>query len=117
MLAEYAKKNKQNKLTAKRLRANAIKEQADATEKLIANQTETHTHQIESLIKANIKAMKEMLSLAKAQANTPTTPTILMNNEKKRKREERQKKFVNTSGSAITVERSTHPRQKRSAGN
>jgi hypothetical protein len=55
ILAEYAKENKQNKLTAKQLRANAIKEQADAAEELIANLTETHTHQIESLIKATPK--------------------------------------------------------------
>jgi hypothetical protein len=64
----------QNKLTAKQLRANAIKVQADATEELIAILTETHTCQIESLIKANTKAMKEILSLVKAQANTLTNP-------------------------------------------
>ena len=35
------------------MKANAIEEQAEATEELIANLTEAHTHQIESLIKAN----------------------------------------------------------------
>jgi hypothetical protein len=44
MSAEYAKENKQNKLTAKQLRANAVEEQANATEELIANLTETYTH-------------------------------------------------------------------------
>ncbi len=75
MSAECAKENKQRKLTAKQLRANAVKEQADATEEFIANLTETHTHQIESLFRANTEAMKEMLSLVKAQANTPASPT------------------------------------------
>ncbi len=98
MLAEYAKENKRNKLTAKQLRANAIEEQTNATEELIANLTETHTPQIESLIRANTKAMKEMLTLVKAQTNTLTNPTNSMNNEKKRKREERQKNFINAPG-------------------
>jgi len=35
--AEYAKENKQNKLTAKQFKANMIEEQAAATEELIAN--------------------------------------------------------------------------------
>jgi hypothetical protein len=60
MSAEYAKENKQSKLTAKQLRANAVKEQADTTEELIANLTETRTCQNKSLIRANTKAMKEM---------------------------------------------------------
>jgi hypothetical protein len=36
---EYAKENKQNKLTAKQFKANAINEQAEATEELIAQST------------------------------------------------------------------------------
>jgi hypothetical protein len=40
---EYTKENKQNKLTAKKFRANMIEEQAKATEELIAAQTENHT--------------------------------------------------------------------------
>jgi hypothetical protein len=59
--AEYAKENKQNKLTAKQLRANAIKERAKAAEDLIANLTEAHTRQIESLIKANMEAMELLM--------------------------------------------------------
>jgi hypothetical protein len=44
------KTNKQtNKQTAKQLKANAIEEQAEATEELIANLTEAHIRQIESL--------------------------------------------------------------------
>ncbi len=65
MSAEYAKENKQNKQKAKLLKANAIEEQAEATEELIANLTEAHTRQIESLIKANTEAMKEMMSLVR----------------------------------------------------
>jgi hypothetical protein len=36
---EYARENKQNKLTAKHYKANAMEEQAEATEELIANLT------------------------------------------------------------------------------
>ena len=96
MSAEYAKENKQNKQTAKQLKANAIEEQAEATEELIANLTEAHIRQIESLIKANTEAMKEMMSLIKEKNITPTNPTNSTNEEKKKKREEKQKKFLNT---------------------
>jgi len=51
MSAEYAKENKQNKQIVKQLKANVIEEQAEATEELIANPTEAHTRQIESLRK------------------------------------------------------------------
>jgi len=77
------------------LKANANEEQAEATEELIANLTEAHTRQIESLIKANTEAMKEMMSLIKEKTIAPTNPTNSTNEEKKKKREERQKKFLN----------------------
>ncbi len=95
MSAEYAKENKQNKQTAKKMKANAIEEQAEATEELIANLTEAHTRQIEALIKANTEAMKEMMSLVKDKTITPINPTNQTNEEKKKKREEKQKKFLN----------------------
>jgi hypothetical protein len=95
MSAEYAKESKQNKQTAKQMKANAIEEQAEATEELIANLTEAHTRQIESLIKANTEAMKEMMSLVKDKTITPTNPTNQTSEEKKKKREEKQKKFLN----------------------
>ena len=95
MSAEYAKENKQNKQTAKQMKANAIEEQAEATEELIANLTEAHTRQIESLIKANTEAMKEMMSLVKDKTITPTNPTNQTSEEKKKKIEEKQKKFLN----------------------
>jgi len=95
MSTEYAKENKQNKQTAKQMKANAIEEQAEATEELIANLTEAHTRQIESLIKANTEAMKEMMSLVKDKTITPTNPTNQTSEEKKKKREEKQKKFLN----------------------
>ncbi len=41
---EYSKANKQNKLTAKQFKANAVEEQAEATKELIAKLTEAHTH-------------------------------------------------------------------------
>ena len=95
MSAEYAKENKQNKQTAKQMKANAIEEQAEATEELIANLTEAHTRQIEALIKANTEAMKEMMSLVKDKTIMPTNPTNQTSEEKKKKREEKQKKFLN----------------------
>jgi hypothetical protein len=95
MSAEYAKENKQNKQTAKQMKANAIEEQAEATEELIANLTEAHTRQIEALIKANTEAMKEMMSLVKDKTITPINPTNQTSEEKKKKREEKQKKFLN----------------------
>ena len=95
MSTDYAKENKQNKQTAKQMKANAIEEQAEATEELIANLTEAHTRQIEALIKANTEAMKEMMSLVKDKTITPINPTNQTNEEKKKKREEKQKKFLN----------------------
>ncbi len=95
MSTEYAKESKQNKQTVKQLKANAIEEQAEATEDLIANLTEAHTRNIESLIKANTEAMKEMMSLVKEKTTAATNPTNSTNEEKKKKREERQKKFLN----------------------
>ena len=71
------------------MKANAVKEQAEPTEEIIANLTEVHTRQIESLIKANMEAMKEMMSLIKDKTITPTNPTSSTNKEKKR--EERRK--------------------------
>ncbi len=47
---EYAKENKQNKLTAKQFKANQMEEQAKTTEELIANLMEAHTKQMEMLI-------------------------------------------------------------------
>jgi hypothetical protein len=54
------RENKQNKLTAKQYKANAMEEQTEATEELIANLKESQTRQMEILIKNTTKAMKEM---------------------------------------------------------
>ena len=115
MSTEYAKENKQNKQSAKQLKANTIEEQAEATEELIANLTEAHTRQVESLIKANTEAMKKMMSLLRDKTNTPTNPTNSTNEEKKKKREERQKKFTNAPV-CKHCKRNTHPKQKMSVG-
>jgi len=94
MSTEYAKESKQNKQTAKQLKANANKEQSESTEELIAHLTEAHTRKIKSLIKANTEATKEIMSLIKEKTIAPTNPTNSSNKEKKKKREERQKKFL-----------------------
>jgi len=67
--SEYAKENKQTKATAKQLKANLIEETAEATEELINNLTEAHTKQIEILMKANMEARKEMMTLVKKDNN------------------------------------------------
>ena len=90
---EYARENKQNKLTAKQFKANLIEEQAEATEELIATLTENHTRQMETLIKSTTDAMKEMMQLIKSNGSTPTNPTNTTNEEKKKKREEKRKKY------------------------
>ena len=88
--AEYAKKNKQNKLTAKNFNANMIEEQSEATEELIVTLTEKHTQQMEILIKSTTDAIKEMMTLIK---NDKKEPSSQPNNEKKKKQEERCTKY------------------------
>jgi hypothetical protein len=89
---EYAKENKQNKLTARQFKANAIEQQAEATEELINVLTEKHTSQMEALIRSNTEAMKEMMALVKTEkgANNDSKSS---SDEKKKKREEKRKKY------------------------
>jgi hypothetical protein len=51
-----------------------VEEQVEATEELIAQLTEAHTHQMETLIKSTTEAMKEMLNLMKGQNTHTKTP-------------------------------------------
>jgi len=91
--AEHAKENKQNKLTAKKIKANTmIEEHAEATEELIAALTEKHTQQIENLIKSNTEAVKQMMSLIKNNRKE-SGDKQQSNEEKKKKREERRQRF------------------------
>jgi hypothetical protein len=76
---EYARENKQKKLTAKQYKANAMEEQAEETEELIVNLTESHRHQMETLIKNTTEAMKEMMVLVKSE-NKPSENKPLTNN-------------------------------------
>jgi hypothetical protein len=96
--AEYARENKQNKLTAKQFKANTMEEQAEATEELIAALTENHTCQIEMLIKSTTDTMKEMMQLVKNQATTQTnpTPTKVSYKENKKRSYERRKRYYET---------------------
>jgi len=113
MSTKYAKESKQNKQSAKQLKANAIKEQAEVTEELIADLTEAHTRQVKSLIKANTEAMKEMMSLFKDKSITLTNPTNSTNEENK-KRERKGRRNLPTHQFVNTAERNTHPKQKMS---
>ena len=85
---EYAKENKQNKLTARQFKANAIEEQAEATEELI----NAHTSQMEAPIKSTTEAMKEMMALVKTEKGT-NNDSKLSSDDKKKKREEKCKKY------------------------
>jgi hypothetical protein len=67
-----------------------MEDEANVTEELIANLTKAHTKQMELIIKATTKSMKEMMNLMKASVKNPTTAT---SDEKKKKWEEKQKKF------------------------
>jgi hypothetical protein len=86
---EYTRENKQNKLTAKQYKTNAMKEQAEATEELIANLTESHTCQMETLIKNTTEPLKEIMALVKSE-NKPSENKPLTNNTICRKGEERK---------------------------
>ena len=90
---EYARENKQNKLTSKQFKANLIEEQAEATEELIATLTEKHTRQMETLIKSTTDAMKEMMLLIKSNGNNSTTSNKATDDDKKKKRDEKRKKY------------------------
>ncbi len=84
---EYAKENKQNKLTAKQLSANAIQEQAETTEELISTLMEAHTWQMENLVRSTSEAMKEMMLLLKENENYNINAT---KEETNKKRQEKQ---------------------------
>ena len=90
---EYTRNNNQKKLTAKQSKANLIKEQAEATEELIATLIENHTHQMETLIKSTTDAMPEMMQLIKNNTTTSMNPTNMTDKEKKKKRDETRKKY------------------------
>ncbi len=84
--AKYAKENKQNKLTVKQFKANAIDEQAEATKELIAALMEAHTKQMETLIKSTTDTMKEMMFLLNDN-KSPNNSTKQTDEEKKKKRD------------------------------
>jgi hypothetical protein len=76
-----------------------MEEQAEATEELIANLTESHMHQMEIIIKNTTKAMKEMMALVKSE-NKPSENKPLTNNNDmpkggRNKRQERRKMYNN----------------------
>jgi hypothetical protein len=48
-----------------------MENQAEATEELITNLTESHTCQMEILIKSTTEAMKEMMALVKLETDPP----------------------------------------------
>jgi hypothetical protein len=91
--AEYAQENNQNKLTTKQFRANAMEEQAEATEELIATITKHHTQQMETLRKSTTEAMKEMMLLTKNKNKTPENSNNTTKMERQKKHNEKRKKY------------------------
>ncbi len=87
---KYAKEKKQNKLTAKQFSANAIQEQAEATEELIATLMEAHAQEMENLVRSTTEAIKEMMLLLKENKNSNINVT---NEEKNTKRQENWQKY------------------------
>ncbi len=90
--AEYAKENKQNKHTTKLFKANAIQEQAEATEELIAALTKNHAHQMEGLISSTTNTMKKIMLLLKEKKN-PNPTNNQTSAKKKKKRDENHQKY------------------------
>ena len=89
---EYAKENKQNKLTARQFKVNALEEQAEATEEIIHALTERHTQQMENLIKSTTEAMKKMMEIVQA-SNKGDSNDKASTEEKKKKQEEKRQKY------------------------
>jgi hypothetical protein len=111
-LTEYAKENKQSKLTIENFKADMIEEQAKATEELIAVLTEKHTQQMETLIKSTIKAMKEMMSLIKNDKKEPNSHSKL----KRRRSKKKGTRNTMTHLSARTAEQNIQPKCRMSTG-
>jgi hypothetical protein len=88
---EYAKENKQNKLTSKQFSANGIQEQAETMEELIATLMEAHTRQMENLVRSTTEAVKEMMLILEENKNSNINVT---NEERNKKRPEKQKKTM-----------------------
>jgi hypothetical protein len=112
---EYAKENKQNKLTAKQFKANAMKEQAKATEELINALMENHTHQIEALIRSTTEAMKEMMTLVKLVNKTP--PMQTMGQMKRKQSGKKNRTNTKTHLYANIATENTQTNRKANAGN
>jgi hypothetical protein len=91
-----------------------MQEQAKAIEELIAALTDTHTLQMETLIKSAMDTRKEMMLLIKENKN-PTTPT---NKQMKRRKRRGTKKVKNTMTcqSVSNVARNNYQRIKMNAG-
>ncbi len=88
---DYAKENKQTKISAKQFKANLIKEQAEITEELIKNLTQAHTKQMEALIKSTTDAMKKMMMLVKASTNNQNQNNWNQNKSNAKAEEEKKK--------------------------
>ena len=95
MTEEYAKSNKHEAITAKKAGyANALKEQAEVTEELIANITHSHSQQIEALVKATTESMKEMIALLKSQESKKEEKQGgHTKSDRQKKKEEKQRKW------------------------
>jgi hypothetical protein len=72
-----------------------MEEQTEAAEELIANLTESHTRQMETLIKSTTEAMKEMMVLVKSENKPPTNNNGMSKGERKKISDEKCKIYHN----------------------
>ncbi len=77
MCTEYSKINRQDSTTARAtihaLVNNVVEEMAQATEELVVELTKKHTKQVETLIKANNKAIEKLTKAILANKPAPLT--------------------------------------------
>jgi hypothetical protein len=92
-----------------------MEEQAEATEELIANLTESHTRQMETLIKNTTKLMKEMMALVKSENKPSENKPLTNKNDKskggRKKRTEERHKMHNSAPICKHCNRK-HPEKK-----
>jgi hypothetical protein len=85
MYAEFSKLNRQDATTARATghasANNVVEQMAKATEELVAELTERHSNQVESIIKSNSEVMEKLT--AAILANKPTASTVTANKSAK----------------------------------
>ena len=117
MCGEYAKLNRQDATTARATghsASNVVEEMAQVMEELVAELTEKHAKQIETLIKANKEAIDKLTAAISANKQpSATTTDATTKAEKKKAWEERKKAWDEKRKNAPTCPHCNrkHPNQ------